>query len=177
MTTDHIAKAIERVRGVLGRRPAAGIHADHPATATWEQSLRTVTRHESGLEIATDLPAELGGDGGLPTPGWLLRASLASCAATRIAMEAAAASIVLEELAVSAYSTSDARGLLAMAGENGQAVSAAPTGLRLKVRVRAAGVSRERLETLIAGSCRCSPVTAALENAAPVAVEIDSEGG
>ncbi|MGB6603041.1 MAG: OsmC family protein, partial [Steroidobacteraceae bacterium] len=121
-------------------------------------------------------PAELGGAGGLPTPGWLLRAGLAACAATRIAMEAATEGLVLEELAVSASSTSDARGLWAMAGESGQAVSAAPTGVHLKVRVRAAGVSRERLEALIADSCRCSPVTAALVNAVPVALETDSGG-
>jgi uncharacterized OsmC-like protein len=43
----------------------------------------------AGRTLATDMPAELGGSGSAPTPGTLLRAALASWAATTVAMVAA----------------------------------------------------------------------------------------
>src|SRR5580658_7121835 len=101
---------MQRFRAVLGRRPEAGIHADEPAIACWAQGTRVVSRHANGVQVATDMPGELGGTGDQVTPGWLFRAALASCAATRIALGAAAEGIVLTRLEVSASSTTDARG-------------------------------------------------------------------
>jgi uncharacterized OsmC-like protein len=60
------------------------------------------------------MPSEVGGSGDQVTPGWLFRAGLASCAATRIAMAAAAEGIELATLEVRASSRSDTRGLLGM---------------------------------------------------------------
>ena len=72
-----------------------GMHDDAPATARWRGGTRVVTSHANGIEIPTDMPGELGGSGDRVTPGWLFRAGLASCAATRIAMGAAAEGIEL----------------------------------------------------------------------------------
>jgi uncharacterized OsmC-like protein len=173
MTAERISKAMQRVRAILARRPDAGIHIDEPATAHWDQGLRVVARHESGMQVTTDMPVELGGSGKEVTPGWLLRAGLASCLATRIAMEAAAAGIPIARLEVIATSTSDARGLLGMMDEGGNQISPAPRDVRLEVRLTAPNAHRERLQALIENSVRCSPLSAAVETAVPVALHIE----
>ena len=175
MTAETISKAVQRVRNVLSRHPEAGIRADEPAIARWEQGLRVVCTHANGTQIATDLPAEIGGTGDQVTPGWLMRAGLASCLATRIAIGVAAEGIVLTRLEVSATSTSDARGLFGMTTDLGEPITAGPRELRLGVRIGASGVSRERVQAIIDESYHCSPVSAALVSAVPVALHIEIE--
>ena len=58
------------------------------------------------------LSSGCGGGAAAPTPGWLVRAALASCAATTIAMRAAELDIALTRLEVTAESETDMRGLL-----------------------------------------------------------------
>jgi uncharacterized OsmC-like protein len=173
MTTEGIARAMQRVRAVLARRPEAGIHVDEPAVARWDQGMRIVVGEANGTQVATDMPAEIGGAGTGVTPGWLLRAGLASCLATRIVMEAAEAEIVITRLEVSAGGSSDVRGLLGMAGEDGAPITPAPRDLRLQVRMSAANVAPERIRTLVEHSVRCSPVSAALERAVSVELAVD----
>ena len=173
MTAETISKAVQRIRNVLSRHPEAGIHADEPAIARWGQGLRVVCTHANGTQIATDLPAEIGGTGDQVTPGWLMRAGLASCLATRIAVGAAAEGISLIRLEVSATSTSDARGLFGMTTDLGEPITAGPRELRLQVRIGAPGVPRERLQAIIDESYHCSPVSAALVSAVPVALHIE----
>lgn len=175
MTAEMIAKAVQRVRHVLSRHPEAGIHADEPAIARWGQGLRVICTHANGTQIATDLPAEIGGTGDQVSPGWLMRAGLASCVAARIAMGAAAEGILLTRLEVSATSTSDARGLFGMTSDIGEPITAGPRELRLEVRIGAAGVPREKLQAMIDDSYHCSPVSAALENAVPVVLQVEIE--
>jgi uncharacterized OsmC-like protein len=124
-------------------------------------------------QITTDMPAELGGAGNQVSPGWLLRAGLASCLATRIAMEAAATGISLTRLEILAKSTSDARGLLGMAGDGGVQITPAPCEVQLEVRMGAPNVARERLQAMVEDSFRYSPVSAAVERAVPVSLRIE----
>jgi uncharacterized OsmC-like protein len=173
MTAEGISRAMQRVRTILARRPEAAIHADESASAHWDTGMRVVARHANGTQVATDMPVELGGTGAEVTPGWLLRAALASCLATRIVMEAAAAGIVLARLEVIARSTSDARGLLGMMGQGGEDVPVAPYDVQLDVKISAPDAARERLKVMVEDSFRCSPVSAALERAVPVALNID----
>jgi uncharacterized OsmC-like protein len=173
MTIKDIAAALQRVESVLRRRPAIGIHDDAPATARWQTGLRVVTAHANGMQMLTDLPAELGGGGDQVTPGWLFRAGLASCCATRIAMGAAAAGIELSLLEVSASSRSDIRGLFGMADGSSQPVGAAPCDVQLLVKIAAPGVSAQRLQGLVEDGNRCSPVSAAVRDAIPVAVLVE----
>jgi uncharacterized OsmC-like protein len=177
MTAENIAKAMQRVRAVFTRRPEAAIHADEPAVAGWEGGTRVVARHANGTRITTDMPVELGGAGNQVSPGWLLRAGLASCLATRVAMEAAATGISLTRLEVLAKSTSDARGLLGMAGEDGAPITSGPCEMLLEVKMSAPNVARERLQALVDESFRCSPVSAALEKPVPVALRIEIDPG
>ena len=173
MTMPRIAAAMQRVAALLKRRPEAGLHDDTPATACWRSGTLVVSGHANGLQILTDMPHELGGGGDQVTPGWLLRAGLASCLTTRIAMGAAARGIRLTALEVEARSRSDVRGLLGMADAEGAAVSPGPRDMQLLVRITAQGISPERLRALVEESQRCSPVPSALRNIVPVNLRID----
>jgi uncharacterized OsmC-like protein len=173
MAAQDIAEALQRVELVLRRRPDSGLHDDAPATARWDGGTRMVATHPSGKQVITDMPAEMGGSGDQVSPGWLFRAGLASCTATRIAMAAAAQGIELQTLELRASSRSDTRGLLGMADSDGRAVSAAPQDVQLHVSIAARGVASERLHALVEGSYRCSPVPRAVQDAVPVALKID----
>ncbi len=173
MTIEDIAAAVQRVQSVLARRPATGIHDDAPATALLQNGLRVVACHANGTQMPTDMPTELGGSGNEVTPGWLFRAGLASCLATRIAMGAAAEGIAVTALEVLATSRSDLRGLFGMADSTGAPVGAGPNEIQLRVRISAAGVSAERLRLLVEDCNRCSPVSAAARDAVPVDLRIE----
>jgi uncharacterized OsmC-like protein len=173
MAIEDIAAAVQRVESVLKRRPATGIHDDAPATARWQTGLRVVASHANGTQLLTDMPAELGGSGDLVTPGWLFRAGLASCFATRIAMGAAALGIELTLLEVLASSRSDTRGVFGMADASGEPVGAGPRDVQLLVKIAAPGVSADRLQSLVEDSNQCSPVSAAVRDAVSVALRIE----
>jgi uncharacterized OsmC-like protein len=177
MASQEIAAAMRRVELALKRRPAAGLHEDAPATARWTGGTQVVTRHLNGTQLLTDMPGELGGSGEQVTPGWLFRAALASCLATRIAMGAAVAGFELATLEVFANSRSDARGIFGMAEAGGETVRAGPRDIHLLVRIAAPGVSPERLRILVEESNRCAPVSAAARDAVPVTLSTEVVGG
>jgi uncharacterized OsmC-like protein len=177
MSLQDIAAAIRRVDTVLRRKPGAGLCDDEPAHAQWRGGLRVATRHElHGIEVVTDMPAEFGGHGDRVTPGWLMRAALASCASTRIAMEAASAGITLDALDVRATSRSDARGVLGHEGADGQPVPSGPLDVQLAIHVVATSVPAERLRALVDSSLRCSPVSSAMLATVPVTMQVDVHG-
>ncbi len=177
MTTGDIAAAVQRVESVLRRRPEYGLHDDPPSTAKWSGGLKVVATHANGGWIETDMPQELGGSGQGFTPGWLHRAGLASCTATRIAMAAASEGIALESLELTASSCSDARGLFGIADADGSPISAGPRAVQLQVRIRAPGIAEERLRNLVESCHRQSPVSCALQETVPVALHIEIEAG
>ena len=178
MSTQEIAAAMQRVEAILQRRPRAGVHSDSPATARWEGGMRIVASHANGTEMATDMPTEVGGAGNdvNVTPGWLFRAGFASCAATCIAMGAAAQGIELASLEVTARSRSDLRGLLRMSDADGAPVHAGPRDVELLVRIRAPGVAPDRLRAMVEERYRCSPIAAAVASAMPVDLRIVIDG-
>lgn len=177
MDMEQIAASLERMASVLRRKPQVGVADDSAATARWDGGLRTSVRaddrSDTGISVATDMPMELGGEASAVTPGWLLRAGLASCSATRIAMAAAAEGIKLQTLEVRATSRSDARGMLAIADLDGGAVPAGPLEMALHVRIGAPGVPDARLRVLVASTATCSPVTDVIERPVPVALHVD----
>lgn len=176
MSAQYVADAMHRVETVLRRRPDMGLHDDSPALASWRGSTRIVTGNGKGIEVSTDMPAELGGTGDQVTPGWLLRAGLAACTATRIAMGAAAAGIELTKLELRASSRSDTRGLLGMAESDGSPIGAGPRNVQLHVTIGAHGVPAEKLRALVEESYRCSAVPCAIQEETPVGlhIEVDS---
>jgi uncharacterized OsmC-like protein len=177
MAAQEIAAALQRLKSVLQRRPQAGLHDDAAATARWDGGMRVIAYHDNGTKILTDMPRGLGGGGSQVTPGWLLRAGLASCTATCIGMAAAAEGIALQVLEVQARSRSDTRGMLGMAGIDDKPVNAGPRDMQMLVRISAQGVSAHRLRTLVQESYRCSPMARAVEERVPVALHIEVEVG
>lgn len=173
MSAQYVADAMQRVEVVLRRRPDMGLHDDSPAIARWRDSTRIVTSNANGIEIATDMPGELGGTGDQVTPGWLLRAGLAACTATRIAMSAAAAGIELTSLELRATSRSDTRGILGMTEADGAPIGAGPQDLRLHVTIAARGVPAGKLRELVEESHRCSPVPCAIQEQTPIELLIE----
>jgi uncharacterized OsmC-like protein len=173
MSAEYVADAMQRAEAVLRRRPDMGMHDDSPAVASWRGSTRIITGNGSGIEIQTDMPTELGGTGDQVTPGWLLRAGLAACTATRIAMGAARDGIELTKLELRATSRSDTRGLLGMTESDGNHVGAGPHDLQLHVTIAARGVAADKLRALVEESHRCSPVPCALQEETPVGLHIE----
>jgi uncharacterized OsmC-like protein len=174
MSEERIAAAMTRLEAVLRARPTFADHEESPAIARWQDGLKLSVSHpKKDLTVVTDLPAELGGDGEGVTPGWLMRAGLAACAASSILLNAAAEGIELESLELTAGARSDVRGLLGMADENGAPVSAAFRVVRLLVRISAPGVARERLQALIERANQRSPVSSALQHGVPLELSIE----
>jgi uncharacterized OsmC-like protein len=161
MGMQAVADALARLEKVLRRKPEAGLSADAPARARWtgpDNALRVACRHPAGHEVLTDMPAELGGNGDQPTPGWLYRAGMAACATTSIAMLAAAEGVMLARLEVEATSVSDARGLVELHDERGVAASPAPLDQALRVRIAADGATPAQLQSLVQRALQRSPI-------------------
>ncbi len=126
-----IRSAVERAVDQLVNDPEAGVGPDATAVATLEDGLRMRVQGPRG-EVVTDMGESVGGAGSGPTPGWLMRAALASCDATVIAIEAAREGIELTALTVTVDSESDARGVLGV----GDGVPPGPLGGRRRVHPR-----------------------------------------
>lgn len=173
MAVLDIATAWRRMESVLRRRPEFGLQDDAAATARWDAGTRVSCSHANGHSVLTDMPAELGGSGDQVSPGWLVRAGLASCAATGIAMVAATKGIALTALEVVVSSRSDARGFLGLVDTNGVVVDAGPQDLRMLVRIASCQATAEVLRALVHESQRNSPVTSSMQNAVPVDLQID----
>jgi uncharacterized OsmC-like protein len=165
-TTTEIAQAMDLALRYLRRHPAP--MADTSVTATLESGLRTRATTADGWSVATDMPTEVGGSASAPTAGTLLRAALASCDATTLAMCAAEAGIELTRAEVSVESTSDYRGLLGVDG-----VSPGPLDIVVRYQVAAPGVDAERLHELVQTTEDRSPVAAALRAVIPMRTEIE----
>ena len=173
MAEQDIAAALQRVRSFFERKPAHAVHDDAPATARWTGGLRVVASHDGGLQLATDMPSELGGTGDQVTPGWLFRAGVATCASASILMAAAARGITLSSLDVKVTSRSDARGLLGMADVGGAPFYAGPGDMQLHVSLRAPGVAAADLRALVDVAVSQSPIPSAVTHATALALHLD----
>lgn len=133
-----------------------------------ESGLRCRVDGPGGVAVVTDMPVSIGGTNSAPSPGWLMRAALANCDATLVALRAAQLGIVLKHLEVTAESESDHRGILGL----DEAVPAGPLDVRVTVRVAAEGVSEEQLRELVHWAEQHSPVGDALRRAVPLRVDV-----
>ena len=115
------------------------------------------------------MPAALGGAGSAANPGWLLRAGLASCTATVIAMRAAKLGIALDTLEVSVESESDNRGMLGL----DDTVSAGLSGLKMRVRIGAAGADGSQLQEIVRWADAHSPVACTLREAGEGKLDVE----
>jgi uncharacterized OsmC-like protein len=97
-----------------------------------------------------------------------MRAALAACDASLVAMEAARDGIELTDLEVSVESESDFRGVLGV----DQTVQPGPLAMRVSIRVAAANASDEQLRAIVERAESRSPVRDALARELPMNTEI-----
>jgi uncharacterized OsmC-like protein len=170
MSNVQIREAIEKVSQVLAEKPEKARVRNAPATASLVEDLKCQVKGPAGETFQTDMPAGVGGGATAPTPAWLLRAALASCNATCIAMRAAKRGVNLAKLEVTVSSESDNRGMLGL----DEHVSAGLQNLRVHVRISAPGTSPEELAELARWGCSHSPVGCTDTPSAQVEVQVES---
>lgn len=170
MRIDSIRQSIDNVIGLFSEHPEKARSQDSAAVAVIEDGLRCRAEGPRGAVLVSDMPKGIGGGGSAPTPGWFLRAALANCDATVIAMRAAQLGIVLTQLEVRVDSQSDDRGLLGLGGD---AVLPGPIGMRVQVNIAAEGASPEQLREIVAWAEAHSPVGDALRRAVPCTTQVE----
>lgn len=169
MSVQHIQQSVKNVINYLSENPNDALSNDPPITAVMEGGLRCRATGVNGETIITDMPDAIGGDGSAPSPGWLSRAAMATCDATRIALHAAHEGVTLDALKVTVDSLSDDRGLLGL----DETVNAGPLRVRTQVTIGAAGVTEEKLREIVLFALKHSPVADGCRRATPTKVEIE----
>ena len=163
-----IRTKIEGAVEYLTEHPDEAQYTDSVARATLSEALRVDVEGADGERIATDMPPSIGGVGEQPSPGWLLRAAIASCVASTVGMEAAQAGVDLGSLEVEVDSESDDRGILGIDGET----PAGPLSASVRIRATAEGMAPEALTEIIDRGTRRCPVFDATQRAVEVTIDI-----
>lgn len=162
-----IAEAIRNARDYLSAHPDRARSADPAARATLRSGLRVAVEGPKAWHVETDMSPAVGGDGSAPSPGWLLRAALASCDTVLIAMQCAEEGVSLSRLETEVVSESDSRGLLGTAD-----TPAGPLSMHVTFRIEVDGMDRGELSALVERALARSPVADAVRRAVPVRVEL-----
>ena len=165
----NVAEAIATLTKVLSEQPEKAQAKNAPATAVLHEGLKFQVSGPRGAKVLTDMPPPMGGTGAGANPGWLLRAGLASCNATVIAMRAAQLGLQLKSLEVTVESESDNRGLLGL----DDSVSAGLRNLRTKVKIGAEAATPAQLREIVAWAEAHSPVGCTIRQAPDVTTEVE----
>lgn len=164
-----VSQALESlVRSYEGAPEKARVK-NAPARARLVEGLRCAVEGPNGESLHTDMPKPMGGAASAPNPGWLLRAALASCTTTAIAMRAALQGIDLTLLEVSVESRSDNRGLLGL-DDN---VPAGLDRMTVTVRIGAQGRTAAELIALAQWGDAHSPVGCTVRGGSGYRVEVE----
>ena len=164
---ESIRSAIETASAHLADHPEAAVSTDAAATAVREDGLRFRVEGPKGA-VTTDMANSVGGGASAPTPAWLMRAALASCDATLIAMEAARDGVELTDLKVTVDSESDFRGVLGV----DDSVHAGPRAMRVCIEVAAANATDDELREIVQRAEARSPVRDAVVREVSMTTEI-----
>jgi uncharacterized OsmC-like protein len=165
--TDSIRGAIETASGHLHEHPDAAAGTDAAATAVLEGGLRFRVEGPKGA-VTTDMSTSVGGGAAAPTPAWLMRAALASCDATLVAMEAARDSVELTDLMVTVESDSDFRGVLGV----DDSIDPGPLAVRVRIDLAAPGATEDQLREIVRRAESRSPVRDALVREVAMTTEV-----
>ena len=164
---ETIRTALETACAHLADHPEAGVSTDAAATAVREEGLRFRVDGPKGA-LVTDMATSVGGGASAPTPAWLMRAALASCDATLVAMEAARDGIELTDLKVTVDSESDFRGVLGV----DDSVNPGPRTVRVCIELAAANASEEQLRGIVERAEAHSPVRDAVVREVSMTTEV-----
>lgn len=168
MSTSRIREAIAATSESLSEKPELARGETTAAVATLEEDLSFRVTGSSGELVRTDMPSGVGGRDTTPQPGWLMRAGLASCTATCIAMNAAQRGIDLSRLEVAVSGQVDKRGMLGIEDD----VSPGMSPLRLHVKIDAPNASEEELRELVRWGRAHSPVACTDLSAVEVEIQV-----
>ena len=168
MHSSDIGNAVESVEQYLQAQSDPGPRADVPATATIVDGLRCRIESPDGIAIYTDMPKSVGGSASANSPGWHLRAALASCDATLLAMRAARLGLKLNSIEVRVEAMSDGRGMFLDEG-----VLPGSPEMCLYFKIEATDVSREAIEALVHWVEQHSPVGSDVSRAVDLSSEIE----
>ena len=165
-----IQESVKAVIEHYKKNPDKALSQDKEAVAVIEDGLRARATGPAGQTLLCDMPKGLGGGATAPSPGWLMRASLANCEAVMIALRAAQLGIALKTLEVRVDSVSDDRGLLGM----DDSIAAGPLNMKITVRIGADGVASDKLRDIVEWAEQHSPVGEPLSRVMPTeyAVEV-----
>jgi uncharacterized OsmC-like protein len=164
---ESIRTAIQHASNYLAEHPEAARSTDSAATAILEDGLRFRVEGQD-TPLSTDMSKSVGGGASAPTPAWLMRAALAACDATLVAMEAARDDIELTELEVNVESESDFRGVLGV----DPSVQPGPLAMRVAIRLAAKDATDEQLRTIVERAESRSPVRHALAGELPMTTDV-----
>lgn len=166
--TDAIRSAMEAASAYLTEHPDEARYTDSLATATLGDGLRVRVEGPNGERLDTDMPGAVGGAGSAPSPGWFLRAAVASCVASLARMRAAQVGLEGFAGSVDVDSESDDRGILGL----DSTVPAGPLSMRIRFRVTADGADPARLREVAEWAVDHCPVSDAVRRAVPLSVEV-----
>ena len=168
MSNETIQRSVERAIQFLDQYPEKARVTDTVARCRIEEGLSCIAVAPDGTEVKTDMPPGVGGGGSAPSPGWLMRAGLASCDATAIAMRAAQLGVHLTELEVIVDSESDDRGIFGM-----DETPAGPISVRTRIRIAAKDVDQDKLSEMLQWVEEHSPVADAIRRSVPMTTDIE----
>jgi uncharacterized OsmC-like protein len=114
------------------------------------------------------MPATVGGSATANSPGWHLRAALASCDATLLAMRAARLGLQLDSIEVRVEASSDGRGMFLDDG-----ISPGSSEMCLHFKIGAGSASSEQIEDLVHWVEQHSPVGSDILQAVRLRSEIE----
>jgi uncharacterized OsmC-like protein len=169
--TDAIRSAIESASAYLAEHADEARYTDSAATARVESGLRIRVSGPAAEELATDMPAAVGGGASAPSPGWYLRAALAACVTSLAVMRAAQLGIAGFGCEVDVDSESDDRGILGL----DESVPAGPLSTRVAVRAWATDADRGHLREIAEWAVAHCPVSDAVRRAVPMTVDVEVE--
>jgi uncharacterized OsmC-like protein len=165
----NIRESLERAIRIFQDRPEAAQRKAAPATATLVEGLQCQITGPHGEKIVSDMPPQLGGGGAGSHPGWFLRAALASCTATAIAMRAALLGIQLETLEVTVESHSDLRKLLGI----DDSIPGGMLSLRTLVKIGGEGATTVQIRELAEWGAAHCPVCCTIQHPPTPSLEIE----
>ena len=168
--SEQIATSIKNAIEYLTANPGEARYTDSPATARIQEGLRCTVEGPDGASLITDMPSGVGGANSAPSPGWFLRAAMASCVATLVQMRAAQVGTAIHDLEVAVESRSDDRGILGIEED----IPAGPLSSRVHVRISGDGDADE-LRAIVEWAHFHCPVCDAVKRAVPIALEIESD--
>jgi uncharacterized OsmC-like protein len=171
MDSNPIRAALERLEDMLEKDPGKAQGRSAALVARRVEGLGFEVTGAAGERVQTDMPAMMGGAAGAPNPGWLMRASLAACTGTVIAMRAARLGIRLTTLEVKAESDTDQRLILGI----DDAARAVPA-IRLLVSIAAENATDDELRAIAEWGDTHSPVACSLRKPPLVSMEVQTPG-